>query len=168
MIELSSERVEEILHKETQKTEELATILRAIYTRYMCLYEKYYADIDALSDDKIAEMKQYHEETKSLIKYYYLDIPQDICTEIIELDKQYTDKLLGPDWHKILFDSYKDFKAENRNKNKSEECLKVEFREENLRTFYDVMDYIFREGFSTGSKTTENVASGIAGILFGE
>ena len=168
MVELSNERVEQILHKETQKTEELATILRAIYTRYMCLYEKYYADIDALSDDKIAEMKQYHEETKSLIKYYYLDIPQDICTEIIELDKQYSDKLLGPDWHKILFDSYKDFKAENRNKNKSEECLKVEFREENLRTFYDVMDYIFREGFSTGSKTTEDVASGIAGILFGE
>ena len=168
MIELSSERVEEILHKETQKTEELTTILRGIYTRYMRLYEKYFTDIDALNDDEITELKKYHEETKSLVKYYYLDIPQDICMELIELDNQYTDKMLCSDWHKNLLELYKDFKAENRSKNKSEECLKAEFAKQNLETFYDVMDYIFREGFDTSSKTTENVASGIAGLLFGE
>ena len=54
MIELSIERVDQILHQETPKKEELATILRGIYTRYMCLYEKYFADIDALNDDTIA------------------------------------------------------------------------------------------------------------------
>ena len=168
MVELSAERVEEILHKETQKTEELTTIMRGVYTRYMCLYEKYFADIDALNDEKISELKEYHEETRSLIKYYYLDIPQDICMELNEFDNQYTDKLLGSDWHKNLLEIYKDFKAENKNNNKSEECLKAEFAAENLGSFYDVMDYIFREGFDTTSKTTENVASGIAGMLFGE
>ena len=35
MIELSTERVEEILQKETQKTVDLPVILRAVYTRYM-------------------------------------------------------------------------------------------------------------------------------------
>ena len=33
-IELSNERIEEILHKETGKTEELTTILRGIYQIY--------------------------------------------------------------------------------------------------------------------------------------
>ena len=65
MIELSNERIEEILHKETGKTEELTTILRGIYIRYMRLYERYYADIDALNDDVIAELKNYLEETKA-------------------------------------------------------------------------------------------------------
>ena len=50
MIELSKEKIEKILHEETVKTEELATILRSIYTRYMWMYEKYYSDIDALND----------------------------------------------------------------------------------------------------------------------
>ena len=67
MVELSNERVEQILHKETHKTEELKTILRGVYTRYMRLFEKYFADIDALNDDEIAGLKQYHEETRSLI-----------------------------------------------------------------------------------------------------
>ena len=54
MVELSNERIGKILHEETVKTEELATILRSIYTRYMRLYEKYFADIDALNDEKVA------------------------------------------------------------------------------------------------------------------
>ena len=35
MVKLSAERVDEILHKETGRTEELTTILRSIYTRYI-------------------------------------------------------------------------------------------------------------------------------------
>ena len=168
MVELSSERVEEILHKETMKTEELTTILRGIYTRYMRLYEKYFDDIDALNDEEIAILKKYHEETISLVKYYYLDIPLDIIMGLNELDEKYCTKLLGSDWHKILFNDSKDFKAENKNGNKSEECIKKEYAERSISAFYDVMDYIFRDGFGTSSKTYESVTSGIAGMLFGE
>lgn len=168
MVELSSERVEEILHKETMKTEELTTILRGVYTRYMHLFEKYFADIDALNDEVISKLKEYHEETKSLIKYYYLDIPLDICMGLKEFDEKYCAILLGPDWHKILFDDYKEFKAEKKSGNKSEECIKKEYSEQGISAFYDVMDYIFRDDFGTSSKTTESVASGIAGMLFGE
>ena len=168
MVELSNERVEQILHKETQKTEELTTILRGIYTRYLRLYEKYFADIDALNDDRIAELKAYHEETRSLVKYYYMDIPQDICMAIHEFDDNYSAKLLGPDWHKTLFDSYDDFRVENMDKHKSEACLKAAFGREALTAFYQAMDSVFREGFGTGSKTTEKVVSGLASLLFGE
>lgn len=35
MLELSNERIEQILNEETTKTVELATLLRCIYTRYM-------------------------------------------------------------------------------------------------------------------------------------
>ena len=63
MVELSTERIDEILYKETQKTVDLPTLLRSIYTRYMHLYESYLADIDTLNDEKIAELKKYHEET---------------------------------------------------------------------------------------------------------
>lgn len=138
MIELSNERIEQILHKETQKTEELATILRGVYTRYMRLYEGFFADIDALNDDKIAELKKYHEETISLLKYYYMDIPHDICMALIEFDDKYSAKLLGPDWHKYLFDSYEDFKSENRSDNKSKDSLKTKFTEQNLKAFVTV------------------------------
>ena len=168
MVELSSERVEEILSKETMKTEELTTILRGVYTRYMRLFEKYFADVDALNDEEIAKLKKYHEETISLVKYYYLDIPQDICMGLKEFDEKYCTILLGPDWHKILFDDYKSFKAENKSRNKSEECVKKEYSERGISAFYDVMDYIFRDGFGTSSKTFESVTSGIAGMLFGE
>ena len=82
MVELSNERIEQILKDETKKTEEPATILRAIYTRYMNLFEHYFADINALNDDKIDEFRKYHEETKSLIKYYYMDIPEDVCSGV--------------------------------------------------------------------------------------
>ena len=70
MVELSNERIKQMLEEETKETEDLTTILRAIYTRYMNLYERYFADLEALNDDKIQEFKKYHEETRSLIKYY--------------------------------------------------------------------------------------------------
>ena len=73
MVELNNERIDEILHKETVKTEEQATILRAIYTRYMRLYEEYFADVDTLDDAKIAELRTYHLETRNLVKAYYGD-----------------------------------------------------------------------------------------------
>ena len=168
MLELSNERVECILEKETQKTESAITILRAIYTRYMYLYEKYFADIDALNNDKIAELKKYHEETLSLVKYYYMDIPQDVCRALDEFEEKYSDLLLGPSWHLYLFKSYDDFRNENRNKNISEKDIKAEFSKRALKAFYESMDYVFREGFGTGSKTVENVVSGISSLLFGK
>ena len=88
MVKLSNERIEQILHEETKKTEDLTTILRGIYSGYMNLYEQYFADIEALNDDQIAELKKQHEETKSLIKYYYMDIPQDICVGIREFEEK--------------------------------------------------------------------------------
>ena len=97
--------------KESQKTEELITILRGVYIRYMRLYERYFADIDALNDDKIAEFNKFHEETRSLIKYYYMDIPLDICTALIEFDKKYSAKLLGSRWQRFLFDGFNEFKS---------------------------------------------------------
>ena len=162
MIELSNERVEQILSEETKKTEELTTILRGIYTRFMSLYEKYFDDIEALNNKKIDELKKYHEETKSLVKYYYMDIPLDICMALKEFDNNYSSKLLGSGWREYLFS------AENAEEDKSEECLKEEFEGKNLDAFYDCMDYIFREGFSTGSETASKVASEFTGMLFGE
>ena len=125
MVELSNERVDQILHEESQKTEELITILRGVYIRYMRLYERYFDDIDALNDDKIAEFNKYHEETKSLIKYYYMDIPLDICTALFEFDKQYSEKLLGSNWRRYLFDSLKKYKSDRGDKSK--EGLKADF-----------------------------------------
>lgn len=168
MVELSSERVEQILHKETLKTEESATILRAIYTRYLRLYEKYFANIDALNDHEIAELREYHEETKSLVKYYYMDIPLDVCEGLNEFENNYGAKLLGPDWHKYLFDNYKDFKDRYESDGISEECLKAKFSEQNLTAFYYTMDSVFRDGFGTGSKTAERMISKITGLLFGD
>ena len=54
MIELKADRIDQMLHAETGKKEELNTILRGLYTRYMTLYEKYFADIEALNDEEIA------------------------------------------------------------------------------------------------------------------
>lgn len=168
MVELSHERVEQILHDETPKTTELATILRSIYTRYMRLCEKYFADIDALNDDVIAELKQYHEETKSLVKYYYMDIPHDVCVALNQFDEEYASKLLMADWNSILFEAYDDFRDENKYKYKNEGLLKAEFRKENLAAFYETMGHIFRVGFGTGSKTIEDTFTGLAGLLFGK
>lgn len=167
MLELSVKRIDQILHEETTKTEDLPTILRGIYTRYMRLYEKYFADIDALNDDMIAEFRKYQEETDSLVRYYFLDIPEDVCEQIDEFNEKYNAKLLGPEWHKCLFGLYEDFKKESWTK-KSEEVSKAEFSKQALATFYDAMESVFRSGFGTGSRTAENVVNGIAGLLFGK
>ena len=168
MIELSNERIEQILHKETVKKEELGTILRGIYSRYMHLYEAYFADIDALNDDKIAELRKYHEETESLVKYYYMDIPLDVCMGIREFEEQYSDNLLGPEWHKYLFDNYEDFRKNSKGKYKNKEELKAGFAKQTLTSFYDAMGYVFRAGFGTGSQTADSVISGVTGLLFGK
>jgi len=164
MVELSSERVNTILEEETQKTVKLKTLLRAVYNRYMHLYEKYFADIDALNDDVIAELNQYHEETRSLIKYYYMDIPQDICMELNDFDTKSVGKLLGSGWHEYLFDMYKYFRDVNWNK--SEEWVRAEFRKQAMDGFYDAMGSVFRKGFGTASETAGNIASELTGLLF--
>ena len=168
MVELSKERIEQILHEETAKKEEPETILRSIYTRYVRLFEKLFADIDALDDDKIAELRKYHEETGSLVRHYYMDIPLDICMGLREFEDKYSSNLLGSGWHEYLFDSYKDFREKSKSRNKSEESLKAEFAKQTLTAFYDAMDYIFRDGFGTGSETARKVVSGITGLLFGK
>ena len=164
MVELSNERIEQILHEETAGKEEVETILRSIYTRYVRLYEKYLADTDALNDETIAELRKYHEETRSLIKYYYMDIPQDVCTALREFENKYSSNLLGSEWHKYISDSYEEFKE--KNENRSEEYLKAEFIKQTRMAFYDAMDYIFRDGFGTGSQTAKNVLSSITGFFF--
>ena len=166
MVELSNERVEAILKDETQKTAELATILRAIYARYMKLYEKYFADIEALNDDKIAELNQYHEETQSLVKYYYMDIPQDVCTDLKEFDDEYSADLLGPDWQRYLLNVYREFRSKNSDRH--ERWVKAEFKKKALEGFYDTMGSIFRQGFGTESKKASNFVEGIGSLLFGK
>ena len=168
MVELSNERIGQILHEETTKKEESETILRGIYTRYMRLFEKYLADIDALNDEKIAEFKKYHEETRSLIKYYYMDIPQDVCAGINEFEEKAGDKLLGREWKKALYDAYTEFREKCKVRDRSEEYYQEAFKKEALKAFYDAMDYVFRSGFGTGSQTVQEVIGGITGLLFGK
>lgn len=167
MVELTNERIDQILHQETPKKEELSTILRSIYVRYMRMYEKYFDDIDALNDEKVAEMRNYNEETISLLKHYYMDIPHDIFMEIEEFEKQYTSNFLGTEWHKFLDDFYEKFKKENKDEYRGEERLKAEFKKHTLDDFYELMGDIFREGFGTVSKTTEDAVNGISELLFG-
>ena len=164
MTTLSIERVEKILREETPKKEDLSTILRGIYTRFLRQYESYFEDINALNDKKIAELREYNNETRSLVKYYYLDIPQNICEALEEFEKEVNAKLLGPDWHKYLFESYENFR--DKNWDVSENALKAKFREQSMSTFYEIMDFIFREGFGTADKTTENTLSEIIGRFF--
>ena len=166
MLELSNERIEQILNEETTKTVELATLLRCIYTRYMRLFEGYFADIDALNDARIAELRKYQEETSSLVKYYYMDIPKDVCEGIKEFNNKFSAKLLGPKWFDNLSDIYEGYK--NENWDTDEKHLKSEFEKRVLTTFYEEMDNVFREGFGTGSKTVKAVTGGIAGLLFGK
>lgn len=167
MIELSKERIEKILYEETAKTEQLTTILRSIYTRYLRMYEKYFSDIDALNDNTISELRNYSEETKSLIRYYYLDIPQDIFDGIKEIENSSVANLLGPKWRKHLSSSYAAFKEEHSDEYKGEKSFKAAFTEQAMKDFYDAMDYVFRESFGTGSQTTKDTVSGLAGLLFG-
>ena len=166
MIELSQERVDTILNEETLRTEELATILRAVYTRYMRVFEKYFADTDALNDEVIAELNQYQEETRSLVKYYYMDIPQEVCDGLRKFDDKYGDKLLGPDWEKTLSDTYKYFRGKNWSK--SEEWVKAEFRKQAMDAFYKAMGSVFRQGFGSDSKVVERVVDGIKGLFFAD
>ena len=168
MIELSNERIDQILHEETVKKEEPGVILRSIYTRYMRLYEKYLSNIDELNDAEIAEMRDYHEETMSLVKYYYMDIPHDVCKGLREFDDKYVAKQLGPEWQKVLFNKFDNFKGWIGNENKEEERLKEDFKKYSLEEFYDTMDFIFREDFGTESKAAKSVTSGLTGLLFGK
>ena len=110
MVELSNERIEQMLHEEIENDVDRDEVLRSIYSRYIQLYERYFADVDALDDDAVAALREYHEETRSLIKLYYMDIPQDTCTQLKEFDEQYIEKLLGPGWHEYLFGGKRDIK----------------------------------------------------------
>ena len=167
MIELSKERIEQILYEETAKKEELETILRSIYTRYMRLYERYFADIDALDDNKIAELGRYREETESLLKHYYMDIPGDICYKIEIFENEYGANLFGPGWQRYLLGKLEEF-TENRDERENEEYIKAEFAKECRKDFYSEMNYIFREGFKTESQTDEKVMDGFTSLIFGE
>lgn len=167
MVELSNERIEQMLHDETKKTEDVKTILRAIYARYSHLYEHYIADMENLNDDKVAEFAKEHEETKSLIKYYYMDIPQDICGAIKDFEEKVSDKLLGREWKKNVYDLYDEYKSKFWIHDKSEDYYKAEFKKLALQEFYKAMENIFRDGFGTGSQTVKDVLSGISGLLFG-
>ena len=90
---------------------------RHLYQIYASVWE--IPCIDALNDEKIADFKKYHEETRSLIKYYYMDIPQDVCTGIREFENKYSSNLLGSEWHEYLFGSYEEFKEKIRDKDNS-------------------------------------------------
>lgn len=165
MIELSKERIDQIVYDETPKTDVLPTILRSIYNRYMHLYENYFADLDSLNDNKIAELRKYHKETKELIKYFYLDIPMDDIIGLDNFDKDYTDKLLGDGWHDYILENYGDFRDLYVNKDKTEKEIKAYFADKALECFYDDMDSIFRDDFGTGSKTTEAIFEGLKSLF---
>ena len=168
MVELSKERIKQILEEETKETEALPLLLRSIYARYMKLYEDYFADMESLTNEKIAEFRKYHEETKSLIKYYYMDIPQDICRGISEFEEKSSDRLLGPEWKTALYDAYDEFKDECDEWDMSEDYYKAAFRKKMLKDFYETMEYVFRSGFGSESRTAGNIFSGISGLLFGK
>ncbi len=167
MVTLSRERIEKILHEETVKKEESTTILRAVYSRYRELYEQYFADIDALNDEKIAAFRAYNEETISLVKYYWLDIPHDVSVGIYRFESECGTKLLGRNWHEYLFSAFEDFESENEYEIPSG-SMKAEFSRKALECFYETMSYVFREGFGTGSATVRDIGNGIMGILFGK
>ena len=97
-----------------------------------------------------------------------MDIPQDVCLGLNAFDSEYSDRLLGPEWHKYLFDIFKDFKEKNNDKDRSRKHLSAEFSKQTLTAFYETMDYIFRDGFGTGSRTAKSVVSELKGILFGK
>ncbi len=64
----------------------------------------------------------------------------------------------------VLIDRAEKYKG--RNRNESEKCRKADFAKQALSYFYDSMDYVFREGFGTESKTAEKTRNGIFGLLF--
>ena len=89
----------------------------------------------------------------------------DIHYGLAKFDKDYTDKLLGPDWHDFLFENYEDYKDSHMSEDKTEEEIKAEFEEKALSYFYDDMDYIFRDDFGTGSKTEESLLEGLKNLF---
>ncbi len=97
-----------------------------------------------------------------------MDIPQDICTRINEFDTEYSDKLLGPEWQEFLFCNYEEFREKSQDEEKNEELFKAKFSKQVLAYFYDAMNYVFRDGFNTGSKTIEKAKGWVAGLLFGK
>ena len=168
MVELSNERIEQILNDETGKTEDVKTILRGIYTRYVNLYERYFADFDKLNEEKIEAFKKYHEETRSLIKYYYMDIPQDVCMAIREFEEKGSDLLLGRAWKTILSDAYDEFREKSNVRGRSEEYYQAEFKKLALKEFYAAMETVVRDGFGTNSQAAQSILEGISGLLFGK
>ena len=168
MVELSNERIDKIMHEETLKTEDLKTLLRAIYTRYMHLFERYFADIDKLNDKKIAEFRKYHEETKSLMKYYYVDIPHDVFLYLSDYDERYVDKLLGTGWKDYLTENFNKFKKNKTKDSDDEKSIKAKFADHCLDDFYESMDDAFRDSFGSHSKTAEGFRGFITTMIFGE
>ena len=97
-------------------------------------------------------------------------VPSGACflilrTRFLSFQRQSDNALTIDD---ILFESYKEFQEENEGKNTSEEMLKAEFTKQTLTAFYAIMDYIFRDGFGTGSHTAKRVVSELKSILFGK
>lgn len=168
MLELNNERLDQILHIETPKTEPLPVILRCIYTRYIRLYEQYFADIDALNDKKIAELRKFHEETLALVKYYYMDIPHDICMDIDEFEEKFSDDLLGYNWHEVLFENYEEFREryEDEFEDVIDSRIKKEYRDLTMKAFYLSMDDIFRDGFGTSSRNASEMLEKLSGLFF--
>ena len=167
MVKLDNERVEQILQNETMKTQPLPTILRGIYTRYINLYEDYIAEIDKLTDDKIDAYKRQNAETQSLIKYYYMDIPQDVCYELNKFEENVADELLGREWKRGIYDAFEEFKENNDAWNKSDDYYMAEFKKALRKELYKAMENIFRDGFGTHSETAKNIFTGISNLLFG-
>ena len=132
------------------------------------MYEKYFSDIDALNNDTISELRKYNEETKSLVRYYYLDIPQDIFDGIKEIESRSVANLLGPKWRKYLSDNFAAFKEEHDDEYRSEKSMKAAFAEQALKDFYDTMNFVFREGFGTDSQSAKDFSNGLSGLLFGK
>ena len=87
---------------------------------------------------------------------------------IKEFETKYSSNLLGPEWHEYLFESYKEFRENSKDKYKNEEFCKAEFTKQALDYFYEAMEYVFREGFGTESQTAKNTISSIKELLFGK
>ena len=167
MVKLDNERVEQILEKETLKTIPLPMLLRCIYNRYLDLYEDYIAEADKLTDEKIDAFKRRNEETQSLIKYYYMDIPEDICYDLNKFEEKIADELLGREWKRVFYDAFDEFKENHDDWNKSDDWYMAEFKKATRKELYKTLDDIFRDGFGTNSETGKNIFSGISNLLFG-
>ncbi len=167
MIQISNERAEQIIQEETKKTQPLPQLLRAIYTRYMNLYEDYIANIYDLTSEKIAAYKKQNDETIALVRYYYMDIPQDVCAGILVFEEKVGEKLLGPEWKTNLYDAYDEFKDNCNEWDMTEDYYKGAFKKYALKEFYEVMENIFRDGFGSESESSKNIFSGIKSLIFG-